>query len=57
MEAAEAMREQMDHPVVEEKKDDKVNKSGDNSARETDKSESSDKFDENGDFDFTKAAD
>jgi hypothetical protein len=57
IEAAEAMREQMDHPVVEEKKDNKVNKSGDNSARETDKSESSDKFDENGDFDFTKAAD
>lgn len=40
MEAAEALREQMDHPVVEEKKDDQVNKSDENSARETDKSES-----------------
>jgi hypothetical protein len=34
----------MEDPVDEEKKDDKVNKTGDNSARETDKSESSDKL-------------
>ena len=40
MEIAEEIREQMEHPVVEEKKDEKVNKSGDDSGRETDKSES-----------------
>ena len=40
MEIAEEIREQMEHPVVEEKKVDKVNKSGDDSGRETDKSES-----------------
>jgi hypothetical protein len=51
--AAELRDKNEDQPAVEEKKEERAIKSGDNSARETDKSENSDKED----FDFTKAAD
>lgn len=55
MHDAREMREQKEQQnLVEEKKDDKQIKSDENSARETDKSENSDKQD--GDFDFTQAA-
>ena len=56
MESATEIRMQLEVPAVEEKKEEKPI-GGDDSAKETDKSENSDKDENMGDIDFTQAAD